>query len=89
MLPGREVVEVSVDEVDESILISWDAEGNEFIIFRDILDHHSDDKAISNKYVFIHGPKQAPEKIKTTKGWYLLVEFIDGTNTWDQPADLN
>ena len=57
-------------------------------MFRDILYHMSDNKAISKEDGFIHQPKIVPEKIKTIKVWCLLVEWIDGTNTWEQFDNL-
>ena len=57
-------------------------------MFRDIPDHRSDNKAIGKEYGFIHRPKQAPEKRNTTKGWYLLVDWINGTKTWEKLVKL-
>ena len=42
------------------------------MIFRDILYHLSDENAISKEDGFIHRPKRAAEKGKTTKGWYFF-----------------
>ena len=84
VFPGVKGVEVSSNRLAQSILTSCDAEGNEFIMFRDILDHRSDQKAISKEDGFVHRPNQAPKKRKTTKGLYFLVEWIGGTNTREE-----
>ena len=54
VFPGGKVVEVSTNQVAEYILTSCDAEGNAFMMFIDILDHWSDDKAISKEDGLIH-----------------------------------
>ena len=47
VLPGEEGGELLENQVDESILTSCDAEVNELMVFREILDNQSDEKAIS------------------------------------------
>ena len=44
------------------------------MMFRDILYHMSDNKAISKEDGFIHQPKYSPEKRDTTKVWHFLLE---------------
>ena len=54
VFPGGEGLEESTNQVSETIIISFGAEVNEFMMFREILDHRSDDKAIIKEYGFIH-----------------------------------
>ena len=47
MLLGGKVVGVSSNQVAKYIVTSCELEGNKFIIFKENLDHRSDNKAIS------------------------------------------
>ena len=58
-------------------------------MFRDILDHWSDEKLTQKEDRFIHQPNIAPYKLKTTNGWHFLVEWVGGTNAWERLGDLN
>ena len=49
VLSGGEGVELYTNRVAESILTLCDSEGNEFIMFREILVHRSDDKSTSKE----------------------------------------
>ena len=60
MFSGGKVVDVLSNQVAESILTSCNTEVDEFMVFREILYHRSDDMASSKEDVFIHQPKQAP-----------------------------
>ena len=88
MFPGGVGIEVYTDRVAESILTLYDEDSNEFIMFGEILDHRYNDKAIQNKYSCIHWTNRAPDKQKHTKGWHLLIQWVDGTNIWERLADL-
>ena len=67
VFPGEEGVQLSSKQVAQFILNSFDTEGNGFIIFKQILDQSSDDKAISKEGGFIYRPKRAQEQRNTTK----------------------
>jgi hypothetical protein len=46
------------------------------------VDHKSDDTAISDNHgTFTHNGKE--QMRKTMKGWYLCVQWKDGTTTWE------
>ena len=57
-------------------------------MFREILDHRSGENSIRKEYDCIHHPNKAPEKQKTIRVRQLLVEWFDGTNTWERLTDL-
>ena len=54
VFPGGEVVELSSYQLGGSIITSFYAEVNEYIMIREILYHRSDNKAISKDDRFIH-----------------------------------
>ena len=57
------------------------------MMLREILDKRYDKKAISNEDGFIHQLEWVSEK-RNTKWWYLWVEYINETNTWERLSDL-
>ena len=75
-------VEFTANRIAENIYSQVDSEGRRELIFREIIDHRSDDRAISMSDGTIttrHGQKRP---VITTKGWYLKVEWADGTASW-------
>ena len=67
--------------IAENIWSPCDNEGNEFMSYKEIIDHRKNDKALisDNGFTTIDGistPK------KTTIGWEILVEFTSGETQW-------
>ena len=74
--------------VMENIYTQIDKEGNMFVLMDEIIDHKKDATALDiaqGTYTTRNGTKQ---KVVTTKGWQLLVQWKDGTSSWVKLADL-
>ena len=56
-----------------------DDDGNEFVPFKQILDHKSGPDAVQKEDAFIRRTdcSRPPQRKRTTKGWSLLVEWAD------------
>jgi hypothetical protein len=67
--------------IAENIWSQCDSEGREMRMFKEIIDHKSDERAvtIANGYDRVNG-HQKPKK--TTAGWKMMVEFVDGSTAW-------
>ena len=65
----------------------FDEEEQKYLLFGSILDHKTDGHALSmaDQDVVIRGQHL---KRKTTKGWYLCVQWKYGTKTWKRISDL-
>jgi len=65
----------------EHLLSGVDSEGNQFQIFKEIVDHWKDKRAveIADQYYKKNGRRY---KKKTTTGWEMEVEWKDGTSSW-------
>jgi hypothetical protein len=52
-----------------------------------IIDHQATDLAVkeADAYVVVNNRKQ---RIKTTKGWEICIQWKDATTTWQQLADM-
>jgi hypothetical protein len=60
-----------------------DEEGNQYNLMEIIVDNNDDGHAIDRTDMYIkHGSNKQARK--TTKGWYLCVEWKYGTTSWEQ-----
>jgi hypothetical protein len=66
----------------ENMYAQVDHEGNQFLLLDEIIDHRCDKQAITTENKYIDSPS-GQRLIKTTKGWYLKVQWIEGSTTWD------
>ncbi len=73
--------------IAKNLFTQCDAEGREFNVVREIIDHKADGHALTvqNGYYIYNGQKRDK---KTTSGWKLQVEFSDGTTDWISLKDL-
>ena len=74
--------EYAANTIAENLYSQVDSEGQQQLIFREIIDHRKNEEAIpiNQGTVKTHGGQLRP-KI-TTKGWELKVEWADGTSSW-------
>ena len=73
--------------IAESIFEQLDEEGNRYRIIDDILDHKKDASAIpiSDGEFVLNGQTH---KKKTTRGWFLCIQWKDGSTSWERLKDL-
>ena len=77
----------SANIIAESIFSHVDEEGNPFVLLDEIIDHRADATAIQqqNGYVTFRG-RRCPKR--TTRGWFLCVQWKDGSTSWETLKDL-
>ena len=64
-----------------------DPEGNRHVLFDEIIDHRTDGTEIKEDDAFIrHG--DARRRRQTTKGWEILIQWKDGSSTWEALKDI-
>ena len=73
--------------IAESIYAQVDEEGNPFVLLDEIIDHKTDNSAIThdNGFVTVRG-RSYPKR--TTRGWHLCVQWKDGSTSWESLKDL-
>ena len=87
--PDGTCTDVSANVVAASLFDNCDENGNEFRMLKEIIDHRSDETAVAEDDGWIRRKANRPrERRKTTRGWQLLVEWIDGTQTWEPLSEL-
>jgi hypothetical protein len=73
--------EYTANVIAENMYDQCDIEGSQFNLMEGIIDHKTDGHAVSLADMYIkHGSNKKVRK--TTKGWYLCVEWKDGTISW-------
>jgi hypothetical protein len=77
----------SANLLAENMIAQCDEEGSQFILLDGIVDHKSDENAISKEEGYFYHNDRRYRK-KTTKGWKLCVEWKDGTTTWEPLSAL-
>ena len=80
-VPNGEFTDIASSRVAESSFKICNTDGNNNPLFRDILDHKSDDIAVSQTYGLIHHPNHIPNYRNTTKGEKMQIEWYARTVT--------
>jgi hypothetical protein len=73
--------------IAECIYSLIDKNGRQLMLMHEIIDHKKTSDAISEEASY-YSTKSGPKPKRTTRGWRLLVEWKDGTNTWVSLADI-
>jgi len=81
-------VELAANAVANALFDSTDPDGNEFLVFKEILDHKKTDQAVRKEDGWIEREGRAPQRKRTTKGWKLLIQWADGLQTWENLSDI-
>jgi hypothetical protein len=66
----------------ENMYAQVDHEGNQFLLLDEIIDHCCDEQAITMKNKYVDSPG-GQHFMKTTQGWYLKVQWKEGSTTWE------
>jgi hypothetical protein len=65
-----------------------DNEGNQYLLLQKITDHKKDNSAIPISEGTIQNSSGTSKPKVTTRGWFLLVQWRDGSTSWEKLADL-
>jgi hypothetical protein len=80
--------EIQGNIIAQNMLSQVDSEGHNYVLIDEISDHKSDGHAIIKADGMITGRNGNQHKKKTTRGWYLLVNWKDNTSDWVSLKDL-
>ena len=79
--PDGEQVDISYNTLAEHLFSQVDSEGNQYQIFKEIVNHRRGKGAVDKADQFTHYQGKKSKK-KTTAGWDLEVEWKDGSTSW-------
>ena len=74
--------------IAENMYAQVNDEGNEFLLLDEIMDHKSDGSAIQIADGMIMNTNGTKKPKKTTRGWFLLVQWKDRSVSWEKLSDL-
>ena len=75
--------EYSANIIMENLYAQIDDDGRSSSLLQTIVDHRADNTAIPKSQGWYKSPTAHTKKrVITTKGWFLQVEWFDGTRTW-------
>jgi len=74
--------------IAENILAQVDDEGNRFVMLESIVDHRTDGNEIKKDDAFIRAHNGGKRRKQTTRGWEILLEWKDGSSTWETLKDV-
>jgi hypothetical protein len=69
--------------IAENMFSQVDSEGNQYLLLQEIMDHKKDNSAISISDGKISSANRESKPKITTKGWFLLVQWRDGSTSWE------
>ena len=85
--PDGEIAELTANAIARAMYSSCDDDGNEYLLFDCIIDHKKNDKALTAETQSMrHNGKESMRR--TTTGWHLCVQWLDGSTSWQSLKDL-
>ena len=81
-------LEMFANDIAECMYSQIDFEGNEMLVFCDIVDHRKDGNAIPISEGMINDGGRNKKPKRTTAGWHLKVEFANGDTEWVALKDV-
>lgn len=72
----------------QNLFAQVDQEGNRHVLFSNIVDYRTDGTEVKQQDAFVYSKRNQKIRVRTTKGWELLVEWKDGSTTWIKLKDM-
>ena len=85
--PDGSETEYTANMIAQNMWAQCDLEGHQYLLLESIVDHRSDEEAVKDEDRFVEVNGRRHHK-KTTKGWKMLVEWKDGSKSWERLSDL-
>ena len=85
--PDEHVDEYAANVIEEHMYSQVDSKGHHFMIMDEIVDYEKDGSAVAadDQYITANGRQHSR---KTTKGWKLCIQWMDGSTSWEALKDL-
>ena len=79
---------LAANAIAENLFAQIDEEGNRFVTLDSIISHRVDGTQVSKDCAFITSHNGGKRRKETTKGWEILIQWKDGTTTWEKLKDV-
>jgi len=83
--PDGSIDSYTANAIAEAMYSQVDDEGHHHLIIKEIIDHRKDGSAVHIDDGMVPGTQQ---KRWTTKGWFLLIEWMDSSTSWVPLKDI-
>ena len=79
---------MTANVIAENIFSQVDEEGYRHVLLDEIIDHRALDDRVSKEKGFITTSAGVKRRVQTTKGWDILIQWKDGSTTWNKLKDV-
>jgi hypothetical protein len=71
------------NNIAENMFVQVDSEGRQYLLLQEITDHRKDKTAIPISEGTIRNSSGTAKPKVTTRGWHLIVQWRDGSTSWE------
>ena len=79
---------LTANAIAENLFSQVDDEGNRFVMLDSIVDHRVNGEELQKDHAFIISSNGGKRRKETTKGWEILLQWKDGSTTWETLKDV-
>ena len=79
---------LTANAIAENLYAQVDDEGNRYVLLDAIADHRLDGTQLQADDAFIKSSNGGLKRKETTKGWEMLIQWKDGSTSWEVLKDL-
>ena len=82
-------VSLAANAIATNMFAQIDDEGNRFVLLDSIVDHRTDGSEIKPDDAFVKSHNGGKRRKMTSKGWEILLQWKDGSTTWETMKDVH
>ena len=79
---------LTANAIAENLFAQVDDEGNRYVLLDSIVDHRTTGDEVKQDDAFITSANGGKRRRETTKGWEILIQWKDGSTTWETLKDI-
>ena len=79
---------LSANSIAQNMFAEVDEDGNRFVLLDSIIDTRCDGSEVKQQDAFIISKNGGKRRRETTKGWEVLLQWKDGSSTWETLRDI-
>ena len=79
---------LAANTIAENLFSQVDEEGNRYVLLDAIADHRVNGEQLNDDEAFIRSANGGKRRKETTKGWEILIQWKDGSTTWEALKDV-
>ena len=80
---------LAANAIAANMFAQIDDDGNRFVLLDSIIDHRTDGTELQHNDAFINSKNGGKRRKMTSKGWEILLQWKDGSTTWEAMKDVH